>query len=358
MQTLKQELDALVKQSFPGNRLNIRDQEITYMHYGWDGFGGKSLQETGNKYKLTRERARQIASRFSSFMQPQAPQFLQSLGAISESLQLLAPASADRVEGLLSAHIGTDFKIEGALKAMELFTGQCSDIKVYQENGQRYVIHEGGEKVPSRVLAMAQKVCTHLGMIHVEEMIELLPDLQKDKALDYIRDILSSRDDHVWLDSERNWVWLRDSPRNRFITCLHKMLSVYSSCTVEGAIHGANRYFRKGKGKTRQLEAPAEVVASFINHWGEASCSVNGFIRKTPQFDSQAALMELEEAIVREIWATPEKVIREKALENALVPVIDGETHPKKYNFSIALNYSPLVRKGNLRGQYVANGSI
>ena len=92
--------------------------------------------------------------------------------------------------------------------------------------------------------------------------------------------------------------------------------------------------------------------------WGEATCAENGIIRKTASFDSKATMVEMETAIAETIWATPERMMREKALENALVPVIDGQTHPKKYNFSIALNYSPLIRKGKSRGQYIPNGSI
>lgn len=358
MATLKQELDALVDYLFPGNTNDSRDKSITYMHYGWDGKGGKSLQETGDEFKLTRERARQISSRISSLMSPHAKTYLTTLPTIIETLRRMAPASAERIEQALRDEIGDDFRIEGALKAVSLFSEQCHHLRVIHANGERFVILPDMEKTPSRVTSKAQKVCTHLGMAHIDEMLELLPGIPKHLAEEYVRDVLSSRDDHVWLDEKREWVWLKEAPRNRLVTCLHKMLSFYSSVTLEGAIHGSNRYFNKGKGKPRQLEAPESVVSKFINSWGEATCADNQVIRKTERFDPKTQPVDMEEAIVREIWATPERIMREKALENALVPVVDGQTHPKKYNFSIALNYSPLVRKGKERGQYIPNGSI
>lgn len=358
MATLKQELETLVDFVFPAGKLNSRDKSITYMHYGWDGQSGKSLQETGDAFKLTRERARQISSHFSSIMAPHAQSHLSTLPSIIATIEQMAPASAERLEQSLADKLGPDLLIEGALKAANLFFGKCQNLKVIKANGKRFVVFEKMESTPSKITSKAQKICTHLGMVHINEMLDVLPDIQRHIAEHYIRDVLSARDDHVWLDDKQNWVWLKDAPRNRFITCLHKLLSFYSSIKLEGAIHGANRYFNKGKGKPRQLEAPESVVRKFINSWGEATCAENGIIRKTASFDSKATMVEMETAIAETIWATPERMMREKALENALVPVIDGQTHPKKYNFSIALNYSPLIRKGKSRGQYIPNGSI
>lgn len=358
MATFTQELDALIDQVFPGSSVNPRDKDMAFKHFGWDGEGGQSLQHTGDIYKLTRERIRQITSRFAISLEGAAQDHLKSIPKIINTIQEMAPASADRIEDALVKELGENFMIEGAMKAAVLFFGTGKHFRIYKHGNQRYLILPDMEKTPEKVISKAQKNCTHLGFTHINEMLDLLPGIPEERALEYIRDILSSRDDAVWLDKEKNIMWLKDAPRNRFINCLHKMLMLLSSTTVDNVIYGANRYFRKGKGSNRQIKVPSEVVANLINSWGQATCSPSGIVRKTEQFNSTAQLIDMEKDIAETIWATKTKIAREKELENILVPVIDGVTHPRKYNFSISLNYSPLIMKGEKRGQYIVNGSI
>jgi hypothetical protein len=355
MKIFKEEIRALIGVAYPAQELKERDMNITLRHYGWDGNGGCSLQQTGDEHKLTRERVRQISNAFTKPLLPLAAENLTTLPLLISEINKMAPASASRIEQTLSSiGLGTD-RVEGVLKAAKIFTSSGRHLRVVEENGVRYLILPDMEGTSLKVIAHAQKACRHLGMVNLEDLLYLLPGIPKDPALNYIRDVIETRADKVWLDQGKNWLWLKNAPSNRLINCLDKLLTVFSSTTLAAVLVGANRYFRKGKDGS-VLAAPPEILESFINAWGKATVSPIGVVRKNGKFKSKANILELEQAIVDCILNKPEKVVREKELENQIVPVIDGVTHPKKYRFSNALNYSPLIAKGEKRGEYVANG--
>lgn len=358
MKIFKEEIRALIDAIYTAQELKVRDMNITLRHYGWDGNGGCSLQQTGNEHKLTRERVRQIANNFTRNLIAAAPAHLSTLPAMMSEITRLAPASAERIENALSVlGLGED-RVEGVLRASAIFNNTGKALNVVEENGVRYLILPDMEGSSLKISAHAQKACSHLGMVNIEDLLYLLPGIPKDSGVDFIRDVLSSRDDAVWLDADKNWIWLREAPRNRLINCLMKMLSIFSSTTPEAVMVGANRYFRKGKANASELKAPLEILTAFINAWGMAEVSESGIVRKTSKFTQPARVLEFEESIVMAILGKKEKIAREKELENLLVPLIDGATHPKKHSFSMALNYSPLISKGSNRGEYVANGHI
>lgn len=362
MKIFGDEIRALIAAAYPANEFRVRDMNITLRLYGWDGGGSCSLQQVGDEFGLTRERVRQVSKAFASELVPLANKHLTTVQHLVSEITRLAPASANRIESLLKDQgLGPD-RLEGVLKAASFFYQGHKEIRVVHEGDARLVILPSMEGLSLKINAHAQKACTHMGAVHIESLLYLVPDLTPEQGLSFIRDVLTERTDSVWLDADQTWAWLKKAPRNRLITCLHKMLSVFSSTTVESVIAGTNRYFRKtkeeGADNATELTAPVEVIQALINHWGQATCSPEGRVRKTPRFKSKAKLTEFEKGIVDLIWATPEKICREKVLENALVPLVDGNAHPKKHSFSNALNYSPLIAKGNARGEYVANGMV
>ena len=358
MKIFKEEIRALIQAAYTAQELKERDMNITLRHFGWDGKGGCSLQQTGDEYQLTRERVRQISNSFTKPLLPLAEAHLSSLQGLLAEIDTLAPARADRVEAKLKSSGLGDDRIEGVLRAAAVFSGAGSQHRVVEENGVRYLILPGMEGTSLKVIAHAQKVCSHLGMVNIDDLLYLLPGIPKEQAINYLRDVLETRADKVWLDQGKTWLWLKNSPRNRLITCLDKMIGVFSSTTLDGVLVGANRYFHKGKSRNSELRAPDSILSAFISAWGKATVSPLGVVRKTAGFKQQSKVLELEASILEVINAKPEKIAREKELENSIVPVIDGITHAKKYRFSNALNYSPLIRKGEKRGEYVVNGLI
>lgn len=358
MKIFKEEIRALIHAAYTAQELKDRDMNITLRHFGWDGRGGCSLQQTGDEYSLTRERVRQIANSFTRPLLPLAKAHLSTLDALMKEIELLAPARAERVEVKLEKlGLGQD-RIEGVLRAAYVFGNSTQKLRIVEENGARYLITSGMEGASLKIVAHAQKACSHLGMVNIEDLLYLLPGIPKDQAINYIRDVLETRADKIWLDQGKNWLWLKNSPRNRLITCMDKMIGVFSSTTVEGILVGANRYFHKGKSHNSELKAPETILSAFITAWGKATVSPIGVVRKVAGFKQQTRVLELETAILDVIQGKPEKVAREKELENSVVPVIDGVTHAKKYRFSNALNYSPLIRKGEKRGEYIVNGLL
>lgn len=359
MTSFRTEMHNLFLASIPADEMNNRNISITFQHYGWDGKGGRSMQDVGEEYFLTRERVRQVATKCSRQMAEQADKHLSTLPGMLSIINKMAPAKAERVEENLRAHGLGDDALEGVLNAAKQFNRVGKHLRVTTEFNQRFVILPDMEGSAAKVLAKARKLTSNVGMTHVHDLLPYVPGIHDLQALDYIRDVISIREDAVWLDEGKNWVWFSKTPRNRLITCLHRMLSTFSSVTLEGIRQGANRYYRKGAKTPAELQAPPAVIKSFLLSWGEATCSDAGIVRKSPRFKSGKEVLDFERLIVDYIISRPGKIAREKELENILVPQAEDKTpHPKKRNFSNALNYSPLICKGRNRGEYIANGAI
>lgn len=359
MTSFRTEMHNLFLSAIPSDELNERNINITFQHYGWDGKGGCSMQDVGEQYFLTRERVRQVATKCSRQMAEKADQHLSTLPGMLSIINQLAPASAERIETHLKDHGLGDDALEGVLNAAKQFNRTGKHLRVATEFGKRFVILPDMEGSAAKVLAKARKMTSNVGMTSIRELLCQVPGIPEPQALDYIRDVIGIREDAVWLDEEREWVWLSKTPRNRLITCLHRMLSTFSSITLDGIQQGANRYYRKGVKKAPELLAPHAVIKNFLHAWGEATCSPMGIVRKTAKFNPSKEVLDYERMIVEYIAQRPSKMAREKELENVLVPAFaDNSPHPKKRNFSNALNYSPLICKGPNRGEYVANGAV
>lgn len=357
MTYFRQEMLHLAEKSLSKKEMK-RDILIASRYFGWDGQGGSSMQVAGDEHGLTRERVRQISGKVVSKMTDGARTELPTLRILLEMIADLSPASADRIEAVLKNHGLNGDRVEGVLNAAKQFNLPGQHLKVIDEFGVRFVVHEDAEKVPSMIMSMAQKMISHQGLININSIIPTISGVNKLTAASLVRDVINTREDASWLDSQNEWVWLKDAPRNRLITCLSKMLSTFTTTCLTSVREGANRYYRKGKKIAQQIDAPDSILISFIDSWGHASYSKAGIIRKNDSFEASIDPLDMEESIALYILNNPGKIAREKELENAIVPDIDGETHPLKYNFSIALNYSPLIRKGDKRGQYVANGTL
>ena len=357
MINFKEEMMNLAKISLSKKEMK-RDVFIAFKYFGWDGLGGSSMQLAGSEYGLTRERVRQITGKVVSKMIANKEGKTPLLKKLLEMISDLSPASADRVEEILKPHGLNGQRIEGVLNAARCLEIPGSHLRIVEDFGVRFVVSSDMVDRPRKIMSMAQKAVSHKGLINIELLKKALPETRSSSAYSFIRDVISVREDTVWLDKDHTWVWFKDAPRNRLITCLSKMLSVFTTTDLNSIREGANRYYRKGKRTSPEVIAPDNILINFINSWGHVSYSKAGIIRKKDIFEAVIDPLDMEQSIALFILNQPGKIAREKELENAIVPDIDGETHPKKYNFSIALNYSPLVRKGEKRGQYVANGTI
>ncbi|MBD8089289.1 hypothetical protein IFT48_04780 [Pseudomonas fluorescens] len=358
MKTFRQEMRELVHASIPSNEIVDRNIDITFKHFGWDGSGGCSMQSVGDEHLLTRERVRQISTKCARQMATRQESVVTTLPVLLATINRMAPARAERVEEALNG-LGLDGdRLEGVLAAARQFNKAEKHLRISEEFSQRFVIFPDMEGSATQILAKARKITSKVGLANVKELLDLVPGIPEPSAIEYIRDVLAIRRDTTWLDEEKTWFWLSASPRNRLITCLHKMLSLFSSVTLEGVRQGANRYFKKGEKIPAQLTAPAPIIASFIRSWGQATCSEANIVRKAPGFSPKSKVLDYDRLIVQYIVKRPSKMAREKELENALVPTVDGVAHEKKHAFSIALNYSPMVCKGKNRGEYIANGAL
>lgn len=356
MNTFRSEITDLVSASVHAKEPS-RNTQIAIEYFGWDGQGGTSMQAVGDKHGITRERVRQITNKIVSQMRPEKDRMI-VLPHLLNLIYSLAPANADRIEQLISDQGLNGERIEGVLHAAKHLHMPGKELRITEASGIRFVVLPDMDNAVDKITSLAQRQTSHVGFFHLDDFIEALPPMPRSNAYAFLRDVLVLRDDLVWLDDSREWGWLKDTPRNRLVTCLSKMLTLYASTTLNDIRDGAERYYRKGSKRPPRITAPDSVLRRFLEEWGMAKVSAAGIVRKSNLFIPDILPLDMEESIARYILSTSSKVVREKELESTLVPEKDGEIHPKKYNFSIALNYSPLIKKGPKRGQYVASGSL
>ena len=83
------------------NKLNFKRQDIINFHFGLDGSGLKTLQATGDKFQLTRERIRQITANYLRIIQKRNIKGFVNLKKVSDILSKLTPVSCINFEKYL-----------------------------------------------------------------------------------------------------------------------------------------------------------------------------------------------------------------------------------------------------------------
>ena len=81
--------------------LKFKRQDIIYFHYGFDGSDLKTLQESGDHFGMTRERIRQITSKFLRLVQKINIKGFKILNKILEILREITPIRTTTFEKIL-----------------------------------------------------------------------------------------------------------------------------------------------------------------------------------------------------------------------------------------------------------------
>jgi hypothetical protein len=112
---LEEELEQFVRRILPSSSSSDRNVTIIVRFFGLDGTGKKTLEEVGREFEVTRERVRQITSKFSRRLQDGRSVYLPVFRYACNYIRRIIPNPSQFIgEALCKEQIArTEFDISG-----------------------------------------------------------------------------------------------------------------------------------------------------------------------------------------------------------------------------------------------------
>ncbi len=243
------ELESIVA-ALPGSS---RGWQAIELRLGLGGEPPKTLQETGERLRLTRERVRQLEKRIFDLLERQSvwtPALAKGIRKLSREL----PLTEDEVWKLLRQEQllaeGESLPLE-SLERIGLLLGKRLSFEVRDE----WLVPSGSADALDAVGRVARKLISHWGTATVSELIAILDEEGKgelDEAT--ARIVLDAAPGLRWLDSRREWFWITGLARNRLLNQVEKIMSVAGSIDAGELRDGVGRHHRmKGFRPPREI---------------------------------------------------------------------------------------------------------
>lgn len=308
-----------------------RNAEMLALFFGFNEVGPQTLECTGQRYGLTRERVRQIAaraeSRIASIWRPTEHLFA-ARDLLNSGLARPFSASEFAAAAKESGITESAIHLDGVIRALNLVGEPCTV--------ERFLISEktlyGGRanrSVLKAMLRQARKDTSARGCSDVGRLIRLAG---QDDDLDSVRRQISKFDEIKWLDDEKTWLMSMSVSRNRLVNATERIFSVIPSLEMEDLQASLQR-------PRRILVVPPEpVLAAFLEINGIAKVT-GGVANALPGVPDRDLGLN-DTAFVKALRELGSPVIREK-LEEYCVERLGVNVR----SFYVNLSYSPLVVK-------------
>jgi len=233
-----------------------RDRQVVQQVLGWDGEGGCLLAQAGDKFGITRERARQVYDR--AIEQVRNCELSSTLGEALACVHARRNRAAEDIEAELQSRGLTRhrFRMRALWNTARAF-GRTPRFELEQTGGKQFVVARAG--VVRTILKAAQRSSSRYGVQTVAEICSAIaPDCRSASDRLLVRQVLETRDDLRWLDSRKEWFWLASVPRNPVVGCIKKLLQ-FAGCVRLADIQRANeRLPRK-----RPTPIPRDALLAF-----------------------------------------------------------------------------------------------
>jgi hypothetical protein len=211
--------------------------------------------EAGAGFQLTRERARQVyAASLPLLRRHHHLSALQTvLAYVSERQRELAARVEEDIFRL--GLTGGRILLDGILTAAHVF--RCAPgFEIEEVGGVRFVgpVSRAGKAI----LFTASKFIAHAGALQVSDLRRRLPKRHSAVEEGFVRSVLQTRADLVWLDPDSEWFWLSAVPRNRLVSRIGKVLAVHQRVPVSILHHAVSRDYKP-------LRVPEPVLRSLCS---------------------------------------------------------------------------------------------
>ena len=207
-----------------------RDTTIYLSRYGWDGDGKKTLEDVGDLFDLTRERARQICKKIDrKFNSYNTPLFTPTLNKAVSLLSKFCPCIVSDLQSKIESSniLDSPFEISGLLHASSVLAKEYFELEKIDNSEEETIVPKKLAGLTKSLVSYTKKASRHWGALSIEELIAQFKDekgIQVNK--DFVNSVLQSRQDFKWLDKTNEWFWLNTSVSTRVTNRIKKILSV------------------------------------------------------------------------------------------------------------------------------------
>ena len=240
-------------------KINFNRQDVIDFHYGLDGTGLKTLQSTGDKFQVSRERIRQITSKYLRLRKKRNIKGLKNLKRIDEILTKITPISCVNFEKYLieNKYVKKRFLAPAILSLLELFLKSKKFILL---NQKKIIDQKDDLKYPKFKNFFRGSNVNKFGLININVIS------QKFKlSISQINDLIKFQKDISILDNK--WIYDADKSRNRLYNILQKIFNVNAKINKFEIIKAIKRI--------RRIETPSmEGIISYCKQ--ELNGSYNG----------------------------------------------------------------------------------
>lgn len=303
------------------------------LRFGFSGELPMTLESVGNELGVTRERVRQIQKRFMERMEKHrtwTPALDRALRFIERSV----PSSAENLEFNMNDQDLTRarFPVQSLIRAAELF-GKRVGFVLETESG---IIHAEENYIPANeVRSTAARLVTHWGATTIEELRAILEaEGHSGVTPSALRGVLEVNPSFHWLDDVRDWFWLSNTPRNRLLNQIEKIMSVAGSIDIASLRDGVGRHHRM-----KGFRPPREVLARLCETSGLYGREGELIVEGPSLRDWKDVLADLERTLV-EILFEHGPVMRREDLEHIAVG-----RGVNVNSFYVYLTYSPVLAR-------------
>lgn len=309
-----------------------RNAEMLAVFYGFNEFGPRTLEFTGQKYGLTRERVRQIAARaekrIRSIWRPlrcldAAHQIITSrFGNLFTNDEFFRDAATLNVTNI-------EFHIEGVLQALELI-GEPHDISKVRIGELELYGTAKDIGLPKELLAQLRRETSANGCTNIQRLT-LLVNLELSEA-ERIRELLLRFPEVQWLEASSTWLLSKRSTRNRLMNVAAKVFSVAPAVEINELRAALRRHVRVN------FVPPPEGLIGLLQYYQLAQVE-NGIAVVNSGFDP-VELGINDQGFVYAFEALGSPVTREQ-LEDYCIDQLGMNIN----SFYVYLSYSPFVTK-------------
>jgi hypothetical protein len=332
--TLDEALNQLLAASSRGRQNQL---EALAMRFGWSGSPPRTLEEAARPLGVTRERVRQIESRFTHELPEHV--YLPQLDVAIDLLEDHAPLSKQAAQELLTSAGVTKAPVsaQAIIATAKLFRRE-TNLRIEEvRNGGEVLV--GSKSSARSAAAAARKLAGRAGVASVFQVASEL-GLETSKVNETHR--LLRALSHVEFISE-DWFWVTDIPkgRNRLSNVAKRILSVAAPQSVQSIREGVRRAFTHRSKSSARYEAlltpPSDVLVAYFRQSPE-------FVLLDMLVSPAAALAYAEE--LGDIDRTLVEVFRSTAtgvLDRRAVLDACKKRGLNENSVSIFLTYSPII---------------
>lgn len=309
-----------------------RDRQIVAEYYGWDGQGGRTLEELGRKHHLSRERIRQICVRAVRRNRDTAV-FAPVLDRALEFLAQRLPMGLERLQKEFDAagFSARRLPLQSLGQAAE-FLRRRIRFAIIDVGRARLTVSPKDVEIPPLIVQAARQAVTNYGIAKIGDVAAGLAErLPKRAGANLIRETLQTRDDFHWLDEAKSWFRLDALPQYGLPNMIEKVLSVTKRIEVSKLMAAIGRCRRSG----RRLPPP-HILLEFCRQMSGVRVERNLLVSEVPR-DWRAVLGGVERGMV-EVLREHGPVMERTAFEELCL-----KKGMNRFSFNAIVMSSPVI---------------